>query len=452
MYTFSSKLKIFSLTLIIIGAIGMGYGFFTAPKTTAEIKEMMHESEQDHVENSIIASPELDNSADHNIKEKDSEVEHVSEEAHLEHALIQSQNRPWAAVYISMIFFLLIAVCILVFYAIQRASSAGWSPVLFRVMEGLTAYIVPGSFLVLIFLIYSAMHGNHIFAWMYTSIDPSAENYDFAMETKDWWLNIPGFLIRAFVYVLIWVGFRHFIIKNSRAEDNATDLKPFNRNFKLSVIFLVVFLISELFMGFDWLMSIDHHWFSQLYPFYVFASMFVSAITVIALVTIYLKSRGYLPKVNDSHIHDMAKYMFAFSIFWTYLWFDQFMLQWYANIPEEVTYFMPRLLGDYQAIFIGMLIMNFVFPILVLMNSDYKRIPWFVVLSGVVILIGHYLDVFIMISPGTVGNIWHFGIPEISAILFFLGLFIYVGFSALTKAPLHARGNPLMKESEIYHY
>ncbi len=452
MYTFSSKLKTFSIALIIIGALGIGYGFFTAPQTIDDVKEMMQHAEDSHGE-----TPD-DATADHEVKnehaiEADALNEHGSEEAHLEHALTQAQNRPWAAVYISMIFFLLIAVCILVFYAVQRAASAGWSPVLFRVMEALSAYILPGSILVLLFLVYSSvMHGNHMFAWVYTSIDPTAENYDFAMETKDWWLNVPGWLIRSVIYVLIWVGFRYFMVKNSRAQDEATDLKHYRRNFTLSVVFIVIFLVSELFMAFDWLMSIDHHWFSQLYPFYVFASMFVSAITVIALVTIYLKSRGFLPKVNDSHIHDLAKYMFGFSIFWTYLWFDQFMLQWYANIPEEVVYFMPRLLGTYQPIFIGMLVMNFVFPILMLMNSDYKRVPWFVVLTGLVILTGHYIDIFIMVSPGTVGNDWHFGIPEIGAILFFLGLFIFVGFRALTKAPLHAKGNPFMKESEIFHY
>lgn len=452
MYTFSSKLKTFSIALIIIGALGIGYGFFTAPQTTDDVKEMMQQGEDTHGETPDNATADHEVNNEHAV-EADAQNEHGSEEAHLEHALMQAQNRPWAAVYISMIFFLLIAVCILVFYAVQRAASAGWSPVLFRVMEALSAYILPGSILVLLFLVYSSvMHGNHMFAWVYTSIDPTAENYDFAMETKDWWLNVPGWLIRSVIYVLIWVGFRYFMVKNSRAQDEATDLKHFNRNFTLSVVFIVIFLVSELFMAFDWLMSIDHHWFSQLYPFYVFSSMFVSAITVIALVTIYLKSRGYLPKVNDSHIHDLAKYMFGFSIFWTYLWFDQFMLQWYANIPEEVVYFMPRLLGTYQPIFIGMLVMNFVFPILMLMNSDYKRVPWFVVLTGLVILTGHYIDIFIMVSPGTVGNDWHFGIPEIGALLFFLGLFIFVSFSALTKAPMHAKGNPFMKESEIYHY
>ena len=452
MYTFSSKLKTFSFTLMILGALGIGYGFFTAPKTTEDIKEMMQHAEDTHgATTEHVADTNHEVVIEHKT-EADTHDAHGDEEAHLEHVLTQAQNRPWAATYVAMIFFLLIAVCILVFYAIQRASSAGWSPVLFRVMEGLTAYILPGSLIVLAFLVYSAMHGNHMFAWIYTSIDPTAENYDFAMETKDWWLNVPGWLIRSVIYVLIWVGFRHFIVKNSRAQDEASDVKHFKKAFTLSVVFLVVFLVSELFMAFDWLMSIDHHWFSQLYPFYVFASMLVSAITVIALVTVYLKSRGFLPNVNDSHVHDLGKYMFGFSIFWTYLWFDQFMLQWYANIPEEVVYFMPRLLGEYQPLFIGMLVMNFVFPVLILMNKAYKNKPWFLALAGLVILTGHYIDIFVMIAPGTVGNELHFGIPEISAILFFLGLFIFVGFNGLTKAPLHAKGDPFMKESEIYHY
>ena len=447
MYTFSNKLKTFSIALMIIGALGIVYGFYTAPKTIEDVKSMHHAESTSEV-------VDAHETTSHTEAETSHATEHDAhaEQHHLEHVLVQSQNRPWSATYVPLIYFLLISVSGFVFYAIQRASQAGWSPVLFRVMEGVTAYIVPGSILILIFLIYSGMHGNHMFAWMHTSIDPTAENYDFAMETKDWWLNIPGWMIRAVIYVLIWIGFRHFIIKNSRAQDEATDLKHYKKNFNLSVIFLAVFLLSELFMAFDWLMSIDHHWFSQLYPFYVFASMFVSSITVIALVTIYLKSKGLLPKVNNSHIHDLAKYMFGFSIFWTYLWFDQFMLQWYANIPEEVVYFIPRLLGSYQPLFIGMVILNFVFPILILMDSDFKRVNWFVVIAGIAILTGHYIDVFLMITPGTVGTELHLGIPELGGLLFFLGLFIFTIFSALTKAPLHAKGNPFMEESEHYHY
>ena len=131
--------------------------------------------------------------------------------------------------------------------------------------------------------------------------------------------------------------------------------------------------------------------------------MFVSGITVIALVTIYLKSKGYLEFVNDSHIHDLGKFMFGVSVFWTYLWFSQFMLIWYSNIPEEVTYFITRI-EDYNITFFGMIAMNFLFPLLILMNSDYKRTNYFIIMAGIVIVLGHYLDVFNMIMPSAVGD------------------------------------------------
>ena len=204
-------------------------------------------------------------------------------------------------------------------------------------------------------------------------------------------------------------------------------------------------------MSWDWIMSVDPHWFSTLFGWYVFASMFVSGITTIALVTIYLKSKGYLEFVNDSHLHDLAKFMFGISIFWTYLWFSQFMLIWYANIPEEVTYFATRF-EYYKLPFFGMLVMNFIFPFLVLMNSDYKRIPWFIVMAGIVVLIGHYLDVYNMIMPATVGSRWGFGMAEIGAIMLFAGLFLITIFYALSKAPLLAKRNPFVKESELFHY
>ncbi len=320
-------------------------------------------------------------------------------------------------------------------------------------MEGITAYILPGSILLFLFLLASGFHMNHMYAWMAEgTFDPASANYDAVIDGKSWWLNTSGWLIRGFVYLFVYNIFRWMLRKNSLALDTDGDVKIYKKNFNLAVIFIVLFGILELFMSFDWLMSLDPHWYSQLYSFYVFASVLVSGITVIALVTIYLRNKGALPFVNSSHIHDLAKYMFGFSIFWAYFWFDQFMLQWYANIPEDAAYFYPRLVGSYQLPFIGMLILNFVFPIFVLMDSDFKRIPWFVVTTGIIILIGHYIDIFQLISPATVGDNWFIGIPELGSLAFFLGLFIFVIFNAMSKVSLHAKGNPFMKESEIYHY
>ena len=245
--------------------------------------------------------------------------------------------------------------------------------------------------------------------------------------------------------------YRYFSRKFSLAQDKANDIVNHKRNFKISAAFLVFYIVTESIMSWDWIMSIDPHWFSTLFGWYVFASMFVTAISVIALITIYLKSEGYLDFVNDSHIHDLAKFMFGISIFWTYLWFSQFMLIWYSNIPEEVTYFMTRI-EDYSLPFWGMIVLNFLFPLLVIMNSDYKRMNLIVSTVGIVIVIGHYIDIFNMIMPSAVGDKWFIGIPEIGGFMFFLGLFIYVVFHELQKAPLLAKGDPFVDESKSFHY
>ena len=439
MYTFSGKLKTFSIVLMILGALGMGYGFLSAPKTTDEVKEILQHEGAAHGDSH--ASSDSHGTTDAVAHDADAEQKHV------EHVMHQMQNRPWSAFFIAAFFAFYITLCVLAFYAIQWAAQAGWSIVLFRVMEGITAYLLPGSILLFIFLLISGLHGNHIYVWM----SPEALQ-DEVIQGKSWWLNTSGWLIRGFVYLLVFNVFRFLLRRNSIALDESGDLKIYQRNFNLAVAFIVTFGILELFMSFDWLMSLDPHWYSQLYSFYVFASMLVSGITVVALVTIYLRAKGFLPFVNDSHLHDLAKYMFGFSIFWAYFFFDQFMLQWYADIPEDTAYFYPRLIGSYQLPFVGMLILNFVLPIIILMNSDFKRVPWFIVFIGIIILVGHYIDIFQLISPATVGDRWYIGIPELASISFFAGLFIFTVFNAIGKVPLLAKGNPFIKESEIYHY
>ncbi|MDK2771594.1 MAG: quinol:cytochrome C oxidoreductase [Flavobacterium sp.] len=444
MYTFSSKLKTFSLILMVIGALGIGYSFLDAPKTIEEVETILSaDSHGHHVEATH------DNHASNNEHAAHAtEVNHDTEhKAHLEHVLHQLQNKPWAAFYVACIFFMLISLGAFVFNTIQYAAQAGWSPILFRVMEGISAYLLPGSVIFFGVLVLSGLHFNHLFVWM----DPEVVANDHLIQGKSGYLNVPFFLGRAAIFLLLWNFFRFKIRKNSLALENSDDASIYKSIFKLSATFLVIFIVTESIMSWDWIMSVDPHWYSTLFGWYVFASFFVSAITTIALVTIYLKSKGYLEQVNTSHIHDLAKFMFGLSIFWTYLWFSQFMLIWYSDIPEEVTYFVTRI-EHYKLPFFGMLVMNFVFPLLILVNTDFKRLSWIIVTAGTVILMGHYIDFYNMIMPATVGDQWFIGVPEVSAVLFFLGLFIFVVFTALTKAPLVAKGNPLMEESKHFHY
>ncbi|MDB0601279.1 quinol:cytochrome C oxidoreductase [Tenacibaculum maritimum] len=495
MYQFSGKLKTFSIALIVLGILGIGYGFLTAPKTVEEAKEIIakqHHSDHGHGKAhgetpKKGAHAEEATSHKEEVKKEETNEHHVEatkaethtdsvkahkpvteiahkietkaevhgqehhDDAHAEHVFHQLQNRPWSALYVALFFFLGVTLLVLAFYASQRVAQAGWSVVLFRVMEAITANLHYVSVVMLVFLIATFMHMNHLFTWMGEGVfDPASKNFDPIVYGKKWFLNTPGWLIRSIIYLAGWNFYRFFIRKNSIKQDNG-DLKLHKLNYNVSVGFLAFFMITESMMSWDWIMGLDPHWFSTLFGWYVLATLLVSALTTIAFVTIYLRSKGALPFVNDSHIHDLAKFMFGFSVFWTYLWFAQFMLIWYADMPEETTYYLLRF-NEYKLPFLAMVVMNFIFPVLLLINSDFKSIPWFVVLGGVVILAGHYIDVFVMIMPATVGGQWFIGIPEIGAVLFFLGLFIWATFSAFAKASPLAKGNPYLHESEEFHY
>ena len=458
MYTFSNRLKIGAIILTVLGALMVGYGFMNSHKSLDDIKTMLAEEASGHhggghAEESHHEVMGEDSHADDSHADTDGHGDAHAEDAHhgdkhAEHVMHQIHNRPWSALYVAAFFFFMIALGVLAFYAIQYAAQAGWSPLLLRVMEGITAYVLPGALIVLGIAIASGTIGHYnIFIWM----DPDVVAHDKLIQGKSSWLNITWFGIRGLIFIAGWSLYRYFARKLSIAQDEANDNKNFKKTFRISAAFLVFFIYTESIMSWDWIMSVDPHWFSTLFGWYVFAGMMVCGVTVIAMITMYLKSKDLLPMVNDSHIHDLAKFMFGFSIFWTYLWFSQFMLIWYSNIPEEVTYFVTRI-EDYNLPFFGMLAMNFIFPLLLLMNSDYKRINWFVVMAGIVILLGHYVDVFNMIMPATVGDRWFIGIPEIGSILLFAGLFMFIVFTALTKASLTPKRNPFIKESEHFHY
>jgi len=435
MYKISKNLKLLSFVLMAVGLLSLAFGFFTTP-TMEEVKEKL-----EHVEH-----------ADGHEAEAVAHVNDHHDEAHAEHVYHQAKNRPWSALYVSALFFFFIALGTLFFMGVQYIGQAGWSVVLLRVMEGISTYVLVGGVIVFLMLAAGAMHFHHIFHWMDASLtDPASANYDEIIDGKSGYLNIPFFLLRAAVYIGTFVWAMFAIKKNSLAQETASDRAPYNRNFKTAAIFTVLFAVFSSMLAWDWVMSVDPHWFSTLFGWYVFAGMFVSAVSMIQLVTIYLRAKGFLPFVNPSHIHDLGKFMFGLSIFWTYLWFSQFLLYWYSNIPEEVTYYIARF-EEYKIPFLTMVAMNFVFPLLVIMDSAKKKVPVFVVVTGIVLLIGHYLDFFVMIMPGSVGSQWSIGIVEIGTFLGFLGLFIFVVFTALEKRGLLAKGHPMLKESEHYHY
>jgi hypothetical protein len=227
------------------------------------------------------------------------------------------------------------------------------------------------------------------------------------------------------------------------------------RNTVTAAMFIVWFALTVASVTpWFWLMSIDTEWYSTMYSWYTFASTFVSGMSLICLWVIYLKNKGYLELVNQEHLHDIGKFMFAFSIFWTYLWFSQYMLIWYANIPEETIYFKHRVEGPYRGIFFFNLIVNFVCPILILMKRSVKRNYTLMTFMAVLIVFGHWIDFYQMVM-GSVSKqrvtLLESGWLDFGVAALFIGLMIFFVGRALASRPLVSKYHPFLKESIIHH-
>jgi len=357
-------------------------------------------------------------------------------------------TRAWAVLLQNDFYFTAIALASAFFIAFNYAAQAGWAVSIKRVPEAITGFLKYGmAGLILIFIF-----GHHdLYHWTHPELyDKASPEYDRILAGKSGFLNMPFYIIRLVAYAIIWVGFSMAFRKHSLQEDADGNIAHYKRCVVLGATFLVLFAVTSSTSAWDILMSIDSHWFSTLFGWYTFAGLFVSGLAMIAMFVIYLKGRGFMDHVNENHIHDLGKFMFAFSIFWTYLWFSQFMLIWYANLPEEVVYFQTRWLY-YRTMWIGNFFINFIAPFLVLMTRDAKRQRAIIIFGGAIILFGHWIDVYLMVMPGTVGTEWHLGFIEFGTMIGFLGLFIWSTLSELTKAALVPQHHPMLQESLHHH-
>lgn len=362
-------------------------------------------------------------------------------------------QRLWTSVLISGFFFFGISLAALFFLAVQYAAEAGWGVVFKRVMEGVSTFLPVGSLILIVVFIAGSMHWHHIYHWMDPDLyDPTHEDYDQLIAHKKPYLNQVFWWIRTLAYLGVYFLFMRIFLKRSLEEDQgvADEKSVFTKNQTLAAIFLVIFGYTSTTFSWDWIMSIDTHWFSTIFGWYIFSGMWISGMVMITLLTIYLKSKGLMDFVNDSHMHDMGKWVFGVSFLWTYLFFCQFMLYWYSNIPEEITYFKARI-DDYSWVFWGTMLVNFIFPMLLLMSKDAKRNAGFMVLVGCIIFFGHYLDVFMIITPGAMKTHGTIGLVEIGAFISFLGLFLFVVLGALAKRPLLVKNHPYLEESLHHH-
>lgn len=351
------------------------------------------------------------------------------------------------------------------FFTIQYAAQAGWSAYIIRIPLSM-AHWIPISAILMIgsFLLF-----NHdIFHWTHSDLysefleDGSVNtHYDHIISGKASYFFMPGaegggfpvfYVLRLVIFFTVWYWLFTKLRNMSYAEDEVGGESHWFGMRKWSAIFLVVFAVTSSVSAWDWIMSIDTHWFSTMFGWYVFSSWWVSGLALITLIVILLRESGYLSQVTENHLHDLGKFVFAFSIFWTYVWFSQFLLIYYANIPEESVYYVERLRSDhYSPYFFANLIMNFFFPFLCLMTRDAKRLHVFLKVACIVILAGHWLDFFLMVTPGTLGELGTLGLTEIGMYLMFGSAFIYVTLSALSKRALVAPNHPMLGEAKHHH-
>lgn len=361
----------------------------------------------------------------------------------------EGATRFWTVLLFNSIFFLLITVAMTFLISAATLAQGSWHIAYKRVMEAIMMAVpVLGAiaFVVMMIIVWGDKH--FIYEW----VDKQAVAQDHLLQVKRPFLNPGFFTFMTIITIGAWsfLGYRHRRL--SLQEDLAPKgtKKIYWKAVVVSAIFIVIYAVTNSSSSWQWIMSLTPHWSSTLFAWYIFASSFVCGIAMLTLFVVAIRNAGFMEWITDEHLHDMGKLMFAFSIFWTYLWFAQYLLIWYGNIPEETVYFKAKLWGVYRPFFLLDIIINFVAPLLILMTRDAKRSYTTVVFMAIVLFIGHYNDFFMMIVSGPEKDNWHLGWFEIGITAGFIGLVIMLVGRNLGKASLYPKNSPFLKETIIH--
>ncbi|OFW27522.1 MAG: hypothetical protein A3H27_02500 [Acidobacteria bacterium RIFCSPLOWO2_02_FULL_59_13] len=357
---------------------------------------------------------------------------------------ILAPQRTWANLLLASYYLLALGLSGTVFVAIQYVTGSSWSVAFRRVPEALShllPYVAPLFLLVLIIspFLYPWFHDQH------TEAEPT-------FWFKHIWLTPAFFVVRSIIYLSLWIMFSYFIVRSSRRQDADGNPSHTYKNIRLSAGFLVVFAITFWLASFDWIMSLEPHWYSTIFGLYHFAGLFLGGLAMITILAIWLERRGPLRGIlTPEHLHDLGKLLFAFSTFWMYIWFCQYMLIWYANIPEETSYFVDRVRGFWGPVFLLNFLLNWAVPFVVLLSLPAKRNPSILLEVCWTILVGRWVDLYLMIFPPLVGDHPVFGVWEVGFMLGTGGVFFLVLFRAFRSAPLVPVNDPFLAESLHYH-
>jgi hypothetical protein len=357
---------------------------------------------------------------------------------------VLSPDRMWASWLLVSYYALGLGLAGLCFVAIHYTTGASWSVAIRRVPEALAGTLpFAVALLAVVFVVRP-----QLYAWT-TGALGSAAGGEFAF--KRFWLSRPFFLLRAAVYCVIWVVFAIEIRRRSQRQDRDGDPRWTRANARLSAAFLVIFGVTFTLASADWMMSLEPLWYSTIFGLYNFAGLFLSGLAALAIVALWLERRGPLQNVlNDDHLHDLGKLLFAFSIFWMYIWFSQYMLIWYTNIPEETAYFVRRVHGLWFVLFVANVVFNWLVPFVVLLRRDTKRQRKTLGRVAAIVLLGRWLDVYLMIFPSVVGAAPRIGLWELGLTAGGIGCFGLLLARILKGAPAVPLADPQLVDSLQY--
>jgi len=347
--------------------------------------------------------------------------------------------RGWTDLLVCAFLFLALALAGQVFLAIHYAASAGWWTAFRRVPEALMS-LVPLAALPML----AIWLGRHT---LYSWTRPGALESDPVLKAKSAYLNEPLFLLRMIVFLALWSLFSVLLRRASLAQDAAQPgLAQHRRMVRLSAVFLVLFAITFSLASFDWLMSLQPRWTSTMFAIYMFAGLFQAGIAAIALAVARLSRSGLAGSVTPKHLHDLGKLLFAFSIFWAYIWVCQYLLIWYGNLTEEIPYFAVRTRGAWLPLFALAPVLRWLVPFTVLLPQWTKRSPRFLAGTAGVVLLGSWLDIYMNVAPAVLPGP-RLGAPELLITAGFAALLWLTATRALASAPLLPRNDPFLGES-----
>ncbi|MFO0903231.1 MAG: hypothetical protein U0939_09540 [Pirellulales bacterium] len=351
-------------------------------------------------------------------------------------------ERAWAGGYVAAFYLLTLGLGGAVFVALANVTDASWHVAIRRVPEALT-WLIPVGGALLIGLLFSQTDR---FAWHFHGRGDVGSFW-----FKQWWLT-PGFLLlRSVGYLGLWIAFTYRLVAASHAQDQLPATSANRLGAVASALFLAVFAVTFSLAAIDWIMALEPLWFSTIWGVYHFSGMFQATLAAVIIAAVLLRRGGRLQSFfRDEHLHDLGKLLLGFSCFWIYIWFCQYMLIWYSNIPEETVYFSRRIQGAWGPMIVASLVLNWGVPFFVLLPRQSKRSERIMLRVAGAVLLGRWIDLSVLIYPPVVGDAPPLGVPEVAGMVAGAGIAIWlfdVAFSRAHPVPLR---DPYLEESLHY--